>query len=371
MKRTLLILLFVVFTLTTLPAQEENDCSELFFSEYVEGSGNNKALEIYNPTDHVIDLSYYWVARYSNGSSNFNDGGITQLEGFLPPHEVLVFVNGQKVDKELGGGAISPKCDPALQAIAENHNPGLLDHDYPAPTYMNGNDAIGLLKSESNESLTNPVAVDLIGQIGLGDKIKYEYGWSYVKDSLVSYHYRIIEGDDTTWVETAGRVIDYIVQHTDTAGTAPFGPYWMAWTKDHTLVRKRLVKHGVTANPDGFDVSMEWDTVPGGRDVWDSLGFHTCNCGVTAVHTPADDPLEVYTHPNPVTYNTFEVVANHPLRRIEVTNLLGQHIYREELGEAYERRHQVYLPANTPPGLYLVRVTLNNDRFAVRKILVK
>jgi predicted extracellular nuclease len=25
-------------------------CSELFFSEYVEGSSNNKALEIYNPT---------------------------------------------------------------------------------------------------------------------------------------------------------------------------------------------------------------------------------------------------------------------------------------------------------------------------------
>jgi predicted extracellular nuclease len=29
-------------------------CSDLFISEYVEGSGNNKALEIYNPTNAAI-----------------------------------------------------------------------------------------------------------------------------------------------------------------------------------------------------------------------------------------------------------------------------------------------------------------------------
>ena len=33
------------------------DCTELFISEYVEGSHNNKALEIYNPTDTDIDLN--------------------------------------------------------------------------------------------------------------------------------------------------------------------------------------------------------------------------------------------------------------------------------------------------------------------------
>lgn len=29
----------------------------LIISEYVEGSGNNKAIELYNPTTDVIDLS--------------------------------------------------------------------------------------------------------------------------------------------------------------------------------------------------------------------------------------------------------------------------------------------------------------------------
>ena len=31
----------------------------LFFSEYAEGSSNNKYLEIYNPTNEVVDLSGY------------------------------------------------------------------------------------------------------------------------------------------------------------------------------------------------------------------------------------------------------------------------------------------------------------------------
>lgn len=45
------------------------DCSELFFSEYVEGSGTNKALEIYNPTENPIDLSEYSIKRYNNGNT--------------------------------------------------------------------------------------------------------------------------------------------------------------------------------------------------------------------------------------------------------------------------------------------------------------
>ena len=36
-----------------------SQCDELFISEYVEGSRNNKALEIYNPTGSTIDLSQY------------------------------------------------------------------------------------------------------------------------------------------------------------------------------------------------------------------------------------------------------------------------------------------------------------------------
>ncbi len=63
MKRNLLSIFLIIIALG-LHAQE---CSDLFISEYVEGSGNNKAIEIYNPTNSAIDLSTYQLVRYSNG----------------------------------------------------------------------------------------------------------------------------------------------------------------------------------------------------------------------------------------------------------------------------------------------------------------
>ena len=56
--------------LSTFSFAQLTDCNDLFISEYVEGWSNNKALEIYNPTDEAIDLSAYMVIRYSNGSTS-------------------------------------------------------------------------------------------------------------------------------------------------------------------------------------------------------------------------------------------------------------------------------------------------------------
>ncbi|PKP10683.1 MAG: hypothetical protein CVU09_05570 [Bacteroidetes bacterium HGW-Bacteroidetes-4] len=48
---------------------DEAPTSELFFSEYLEGSSSNKALEIYNPTGADVDLSAYSVKLATNGAS--------------------------------------------------------------------------------------------------------------------------------------------------------------------------------------------------------------------------------------------------------------------------------------------------------------
>jgi len=74
----------------TLQAQ----CTELFFSEYIEGSGNNKCIEIFNPTGAAIDLAAgnYTVVRFSNGSTN----GITiNLTGTIEKAGVNIDVFGQ------------------------------------------------------------------------------------------------------------------------------------------------------------------------------------------------------------------------------------------------------------------------------------
>ena len=46
-------MILFIFLFTTVFSQD------LFFSEYIEGSSYNKALEIYNPTDSPVDLSQY------------------------------------------------------------------------------------------------------------------------------------------------------------------------------------------------------------------------------------------------------------------------------------------------------------------------
>lgn len=43
--------------------------SDLIISEYVEGSANNKAIEIYNGTADVVNLGTYALDRYSNGAT--------------------------------------------------------------------------------------------------------------------------------------------------------------------------------------------------------------------------------------------------------------------------------------------------------------
>jgi predicted extracellular nuclease len=50
MKKLLLSIFGFVATLNFAQAQ----CNELFISEYVEGTSNNKAIEIYNPTSNSI-----------------------------------------------------------------------------------------------------------------------------------------------------------------------------------------------------------------------------------------------------------------------------------------------------------------------------
>ena len=72
----------------TLPT---GPCTDLFFSEYIEGSSNNKAIEIYNPTASAVDLSEYTVVRSSNGGSSF---GTLVPQGTLAAGDVFVIANG-------------------------------------------------------------------------------------------------------------------------------------------------------------------------------------------------------------------------------------------------------------------------------------
>lgn len=71
------------------PEVPTGDPTALIISEYVEGSGNNKYLEIANISDSEIDLAAYTLRKYVNGAEdNFDD---MTLSGTLASKAVKVF----------------------------------------------------------------------------------------------------------------------------------------------------------------------------------------------------------------------------------------------------------------------------------------
>lgn len=66
---------------------QAQDYSDLIISEYVEGSGNNKAIEIYNGTGESVSLDDYVIRIAQNGNdfnlSDNNQGLYSKLSGSL------------------------------------------------------------------------------------------------------------------------------------------------------------------------------------------------------------------------------------------------------------------------------------------------
>lgn len=68
-------------------------CTHLYFSEYIEGTQNNRALEIYNPTPFPVNLGDYDIFVYTNGAST--ELPIMALSGTLQPGDVYVIAHAQ------------------------------------------------------------------------------------------------------------------------------------------------------------------------------------------------------------------------------------------------------------------------------------
>lgn len=73
--------------------------SELLISEYVEGSGYLKAVEIWNGTDENIELSGYTIERYSNGATTATTIALDTV--ILGPGDTFVLAHAQFPHPEL------------------------------------------------------------------------------------------------------------------------------------------------------------------------------------------------------------------------------------------------------------------------------
>ncbi len=274
-------------------------------------------------------------------------------------------VNGQTTST-----SSSPACSPVLQALANQ-----LDHDYPAPTYMNGNDAIALIKTPGGETpnadMSNVTSVDLIGQIGLGSLIEDETGWSYVQDSTLTYNNSGGEPVD-------GQIINFIVQDKAMDGNT-YGPFWMSWTSNHSLIRKPTVVDGIKANPNPFNVKMEWDTVaavldslgyPTYTDIWTNLGSHACVADPNYLSVDENSAMGTLSlYPNPVVSDHFAFNTSAPVESIYVFDILGKVIYQEVFTSPVKTTDVAV--ASMKKGVYMVKVVFVDNSSTTQKLLVR
>ena len=91
-------------------------------------------MEFYNPTGEAIDLSAYQLQRWSNGEGTATDW--TDLIGTIEPHRHVGIGQWPNRRRGLGRWRYFTGLRSAMQAYADQ-----LDNPYPAPTYMNGDDA--------------------------------------------------------------------------------------------------------------------------------------------------------------------------------------------------------------------------------------
>lgn len=136
--------------------------AEPFISEYVEGSSNNKALEIYNPADVALDLTGYSIKVFSNGATTA--GKTVPLTGTLAAKSTLVLTDTA-----------------AAAALAAKSNMTF------GTSNFNGDDAIALYKGAD--------LIDVFGQIGVDPGTSWGSNNNFTHDRTLVRKSSVVQGD--------------------------------------------------------------------------------------------------------------------------------------------------------------------------------
>lgn len=222
-----------VLTITDNDPLSFADCSDLFFSEYLEGSSNNKALEIYNPTANSVNLSDYRIFKSTNGGSSTQ---MFNLSGTVAAGDVYVLVYNQ--------------ADSLLKLKADTLT-GFLN--------FNGDDALALLHLNDT--------IDIIGQIGVDPGNAWVVGNGSTADNSLIRSYYTYEGN-TNWLIASNTWNVHPVDMFDSLGfhhTAPCGtqqpapPASIRFVATTATVAEGLVTLNVvveTINPSGQNANF-------------------------------------------------------------------------------------------------------------------
>ncbi|KZN36377.1 ExeM/NucH family extracellular endonuclease [Pseudoalteromonas luteoviolacea] len=198
MIKTKLTPLAMLIAATTASAQ-----AQVIISEYIEGSSNNKAIELYNTSDETISLSDYTLSYYSNGNTSASNnislsGSIAAKGTFVIANSNAVALIKDKADLDVGG------------------------------SWFNGDDAVVLHKGDA--------IVDSFGQLGTDPGSNWEGGGVITKDKTLRRKSEITTGRNTA--------------------DAAFDPseQWLQFDKDDF---SGLGVHGQSSTDDGGEEPIE------------------------------------------------------------------------------------------------------------------
>jgi hypothetical protein len=167
--------------------------TELFISEYVEGTSNNKALEIYNGTSGAINLTSnaYKLEFYFNGATTA--ATTINLSGSINPGNVFVVA--------------SSSASSTILSVANQTS---------SSSFYNGNDAVVLKKGST--------IVDVIGQVGFNPGTEWGSGLTSTADNTLRRLETTTQGD-TNPFDVFNPATEWIGYATDTFdGLGTFTP---------------------------------------------------------------------------------------------------------------------------------------------------
>ncbi|NLH94092.1 MAG: T9SS type A sorting domain-containing protein [Candidatus Cloacimonetes bacterium] len=255
MKRTLLPLLMLGL-ISLMFAQ----AADLFISEYVEGSSNNKAIEIFNGTGAAVDLSNYSMKLASNGSPTWSTTNSVTLSGTLANNDVFVIANAQ--------------ANPTILGVAD------MTHTV---TYFNGNDCLGLFHGDT--------LIDIIGVLGTDPGTAWPVAGT---DGATLNHTLIrkpeVDSGNTDWIAGAGTNMDnseWIVHpqdYVDDLGSHTFDP----GGSEHVATPTFNPPAGVYAQPISVTISS---TTPGA-----TIRYTTDGSNPTETSTQYTSPISLDTN---------------------------------------------------------------------------
>ena len=249
---------------------DDVDVTDLFFSEYAEGSGNNKYLEIYNGTGASVILTNYQIAQAVNG------GGWQYYHTFtagtsIADGDVWVITTDQ--------------ADASIQAVADEILP------YPSVVHHNGDDARGLISISGTDTTWIDIIGDPNNDPGSGWDVA---GFTNGTQNHTLVRKSTVTSGNTDWSVSAGTTMDnseWIVLDQDTWTYVGSHPH----AELEGDVGDLPAPTDLSANVSGPAVDLQWNEpdIEGGDSLFSIADFEDTENEVPDGFTTVSYPWDV------------------------------------------------------------------------------